>query len=227
MGCNIWKCSTKLSHQLGLRIWPERHEEVLPSIPSHWCMHGNPAFTLNEWVATIYEDAVNVIYQLTSPHQDIAFKETQPGLFVPPTSDLTNITRMDFYHNRVIATTSNLKDNRLNPKGELPDSIWFMRITQHLPFDLGEWLWASANAKVLFFNYTSKIGYQLGLSIKQQGSRLHEKLEALQLIENKIKVAIDLIWEDNKLAKVQFFAWQVASGGFFTDSRAIHLGFPG
>jgi hypothetical protein len=66
----------------------------------------------------------------------------------------------------------------------------------------------------------------LGLSIKQQGSRLHEKLEALQLIDTEIKLATDLIWEDNKPAKLQFFAWQVASGSLFTGSRAIHLGFP-
>jgi hypothetical protein len=224
---NTWKRSIDLSHQLGLRISPERHEEVLTSIPSHWCMRGDPAFTLNEWVATTREDAVNVIYQLTSPHQGIAFKETQLGLFAPPTSDLTDITGMELYPVRVIATTSDFKDTRLNLKGEPPDSIWFMGITRHLPFDPGEWLWASTNAKVHFFNYTSKIGYQLGLSRKQQGSRLHEKLEALQLTDTEIKLATDLIWEDNKPAKLQFFAWQVASGGLFTGSPAIHLGFPG
>jgi hypothetical protein len=140
---------------------------------------------------------------------------------------LTDITGLELHCVRVIATTGDLKDTRLNPKGEPPDSMWLMGITRHLPFDPVEWLWASANTEVLFFNYTSKIGYQLGLSRKQQGSRLHAKLEALQLTNTEIKLATDLIWEDNKPAKLQFFVWQVASGGLFTGSRAIHLGFPG
>jgi hypothetical protein len=40
-------------------------------------------------------------------------------------------------------------------------------------------------------------------------------------------MAISLIWDSNKPAKLQFFAWQVASGEFYTGSQAIHLGYPG
>jgi hypothetical protein len=40
-------------------------------------------------------------------------------------------------------------------------------------------------------------------------------------------VATELIWDANKPAKLQFFAWQVGSGGLFIGSRAIHLGFMG
>jgi hypothetical protein len=39
------------------------------------------------------------------------------------------------------------------------------------------------------------------------------------------QASINTIWDPNKPAKLQFFAWQVASGGLFTGSRAIHLGY--
>jgi hypothetical protein len=58
-------------------------------------------------------------------------------------------------------------------------------------------------------------------------SWLQIKLHKLKYTENEIQLAIALIWDSNKSAKLQHFAWQVASGGLFTGSRACHLGFPG
>ena len=60
----------------------------------------------------------------------------------------------------------------------------------------------------------------------KQESRLQEKLKALKLTSTKTQASIEFIW-DCKLAKLQHFAWQVASGGLFTDNRAMHMDHPG
>ena len=54
-----------------------------------------------------------------------------------------------------------------------------------------------------------------------------EKCRVSNLTVTKTNTAIDLIWDANKLAKLQFFTWQVASGGLFIGSRAIYMGHPG
>jgi hypothetical protein len=149
-------------------------------------MRGNPTFIQGEWVATTHNNIIEVIYQLSSPYdQGVAFKETQPGQYAPPSLEPIDIMGLELSRIRVISTKGDLKDTRLN-----------------LSFDLGEWLWSTNQAEVLFFNYTSKIGYQMGLYGKKQGSRLHEKLEAYQLTTTKTRAAIAFIWDANKPAKL-------------------------
>jgi hypothetical protein len=102
-----------------------------------------------------------------------------------------------------------------------------MGITKLLPFNPCEWRWTADGKESNFFNYTSKIGYLAGMAGRKQESRLQEKLQALNLSEMEIQAAITLIWDKSKPAKLQYFAWQVASGGLFTGSRAVHMGYPG
>jgi hypothetical protein len=166
-------------------------------------MRGNPTFIQGEWVATTHNNIIEVIYQLSSPYdQGVAFKETQPGQYAPPSLEPIDIMGLELSRIRVISTKGDLKDTRLNPTSNPPDSIRLMGITWNLSFDLGEWLWSTNQAEVLFFNYTSKIGYQMGLYGKKQGSRLHEKLEAYQLTTTKTRAAIAFIWDANKPAKL-------------------------
>jgi hypothetical protein len=63
--------------------------------------------------------------------------------------------------------------------------------------------------------------------VRTVDSRLHEKCRSLNLTEIETQAAISLIWDENKLVKLQFFAWQVASGGLYTGSRAGYLGYTG
>jgi hypothetical protein len=224
---HTWRRTVDLAHQLGQKLSPERYEEMLLSIPSTWCIRGNPAFQQFEWVASLHEGKVDQIFQLTSPWHGTAFKETQPILFIPGDLEEVDISGMDLKRIRVVSTTGDLKSSKLNPKEETLSPVWLIGITQKLQFDPGEWSWVSNESELPFFNYMAKVGYHAGLDGKCQESRLQIKLRELKYTDNEIQAAIALIWDSNKPAKLQYFAWQVASGGLFTGSRARHLGFPG
>jgi hypothetical protein len=99
--------------------------------------------------------------------------------------------------------------------------VWLIGLTYKLNFDPSEWKWISTGGKIPFFNYTAKIGYQARMTGKCQESRIQEKCRALNLTNGETQAATNLIWDANKPAKLQFFAWQVASGGLFTGSRAM------
>ena len=77
---------------------------------------------------------------------------------------------------------------------------------KELQFDPKEWRWTSNEDEVLFFNYTTKIGYQARMHGKSNESRLHEKCRQLNMLDNEIQAAISLIWDENKPTKLQFFA---------------------
>jgi hypothetical protein len=224
---HTWRRTVDLAHQLGQKLSPERYEEMLLSIPSTWCIRGNPAFQQFEWVASLHEGKVDQIFQLTSPWHGTAFKEIQPTLFIPGDLEEVDISGMDLKRIRMVSTTGDLKSSKLNPKEETLSPVWLIGITQKLQFDPGEWSWVSNESELPFFNYMAKVGYHAGLDGKCQESRLQIKLRELKYTDNEIQAAIALIWDSNKPAKLQHFAWQVASGGLFTGSRARHLGFPG
>jgi hypothetical protein len=108
-------------------------------------------------------------------------------------------------------TTRNLKNVKTNPElGREVKAVWSMGLTENLPFDPSKWLWGSTNKTMecLFFNYSAQIGYKTDLDLKLQRSRLFEKLTQFGLSKEECKSTIALIWDKNKYAKMQFFAWQ-------------------
>jgi hypothetical protein len=200
---------------------------MLTAIPSTWCTRGDPDFAQYEWVACIADGRVTKIYQLLSPHHGLAFRETQPQLYNHCSTEPEDVTGLELRHVRIVTTSGDLKETQLNPNREYIHPVWLLGLTKELQFDPGEWRWTSNEGEVPFFNYTAKIGYQAGMRGKSNESRLHEKCRQLNLLDNEIQAAINLIWDENKPAKLQFFAWQVASGGLYTGSRAKYLGFIG
>jgi hypothetical protein len=222
-----WRRIVELSEYLGKKIQPERYEDLLTAIPSTWCTGGDLAFVQFEWVASIVDSRVKKIYQLVSPHQGFAFHEVQPQLYIPCSTEPVDITGLELRRVQVAATAGDLKETQLNPISKYLLPVWFMGLTKDLQFDPGEWRWASNEGEVPFFNYTAKIGYQVGMCGKSHDSRLHEKCRSLNLSGTETQAAISLIWDENKPAKLQFFAWQVALGGLYTGSHARYLGYIG
>jgi hypothetical protein len=137
--------------------------------------------------------------------------------------DVEDLTGLELTRIKVVATTGDLKDTQLNPEKDFLSLVWLLGITRQLPFNPGGWRWTMDEKEIPFFNYTSKIGYLSGMTDKKQESRLQEKLQAFHLTDSKIQASIATIWEPNKPTRLQFFAWQVASGGLFTRSRAVHM----
>lgn len=83
---------------------------MLTAIPSTWCTSGDPTFFQYEWVANIDASKVTKIYQLVSPHQGFVFRETQPQLYIPCSTELVDITGLDLKRVRVAAIAGNLKE---------------------------------------------------------------------------------------------------------------------
>jgi hypothetical protein len=54
-----WRRTSDLARQLGRKLSPKRYEEMLLSIPSTWCVRGDPAFQQYEWVASLNEGVVD------------------------------------------------------------------------------------------------------------------------------------------------------------------------
>jgi hypothetical protein len=138
-----------------------------------------------------------------------------------------DITGLELVIIKVASTSGDLKDTKINPSANFYSPIWLLGITKQLSFNPCIWRWVSDAKETEFFNYTSKIGYQSCMSGKKQESRLQEKLMDLNLNEQEIQASISIIWDNTKPAKLQYFAWQVASGGLFTSSRAAHMDHQG
>jgi hypothetical protein len=69
----------------------------------------------------------------------MAFKEAQPSLFVPCSTEETDISGMTLKRIRVVLTTGDLKGTTLNPRKTVLSPIWLLGITEKLQFDPGEW----------------------------------------------------------------------------------------
>jgi hypothetical protein len=103
-----------------------------------------------------------------------------------------------------------------------------MGITSELGFDPMEWTWGTPDntLEVPFFNYSAQIGYKAGLASKKEVSRIHEKMSQLGLVLGEQQCAINLLWNNHKPAKLQFFSWQANSGGLATGSWLGKMNFP-
>ena len=65
------------------------------------------------------------------------------------------------------------------------------------------------------------------MAMKDSSSRFILKEGELGLSQEENAKSIKLMWDKNKLAKLQYFMWQINLGGLLSGSWAALAGFPG
>jgi hypothetical protein len=227
-----WKSIRDLATCMGLRGFADNRARVIAAIPGDWYLHKPISpFAEFEWVARalLGPPNSNLIFQIVKlPNLGQAFIETKPTFFVRCPGPPTYLVINDLQRIRVVASTGDLRTTVANPAIRQVNPVWSLGPVAELAFNPCEWTWGKISPleELNFLNYSTCMGYRIGLAEKLQLSRLRIKQTQLGLYEEETSQSIKLIWDQNKPAKFQHFLWQINSGGLPSGSWSARMGFP-
>ena len=222
---NDWKTAQELIIILGRRETEARRQQIISAIPQDWCMRTVKPFQAWEWVvACSQQEVIDGLFQIsTPPNKGFYFRRSRQKSYYFTERNEVDLLGFELHRARVVTRGGDLKSTSINPNMRYKGAVWLMGLVKNLEFDPAEWVWTKLPPveELPFFNYSAKMGYRIGLAGKQQTSRLRGKHLMLGLTEEESKQAIKLQWHKTKPAKLQFFSWQLNSGGLPTGSWAI------
>lgn len=232
-----WRSARDLNTTLKTPKIESQRSEVIESIP--WSLGAYPSrYYPGEWLRDISVLPSPRIVQIHS----IRGRELWGwSYFTRPDSDL--IYKIGEEPEEISATAlvwarvatkigPRAKVSNFNPKENPPDgsTVWAVgeRGVSDLDWDPKDWSWSRVDRmpEVNFCEYTTKRGYQIGLSLHGKKAWLDEELHSRGYSERDRGKALKSIWHPWRPRKIAAFLWLIINKGLPTGSWRGKLGMP-